>query len=55
MTIRDAIANGVTEDEAVENIRMPEYKDWRSYEEWFPMNVRAVYRYEKKAAAEAGE
>ena len=55
VTIRDAIANGVTEDEAVENIRMPEYKDWRSYDEWFPMNVRAVYRYEKKAAAEAGE
>ena len=50
--IRDAIANGVTEDEAVETIRMPEYKDWRSYEEWFPMNVRGVYRYEKEAAAE---
>lgn len=54
-TIRDAIANGVTEDQAVENIQMPEYQDWRSYEEWFPMNVRAVYRYEKKAAAESTE
>ncbi len=54
-TIRDAIADGVTEDEAVEIIRMPEYKDWRSYEEWFPMNVRGVYRYEKKAAAESAE
>ena len=50
---RDAIANGVTEDEAVETIRMPEYKEWRSYEEWFPMNVRGVYRYEKKAAESA--
>jgi len=27
----------------------------RDYEEWFPMNVRAVYRYEKKAAAESAE
>jgi len=53
--IRDAIANGVNEDEAVENIRMPEYKDWRSYEDWFPMNVRGVYRYEKRAAAESAE
>jgi len=46
--VREAIANGLDEDEAVENIRMPEYKDWRAYEEWFPMNVRGVYRYEKE-------
>ena len=51
--VREAIANGVTEAKAVETIRLPEYKDWRSYDEWFPMNVRGVYRYEKEAAAES--
>jgi len=55
LAIREAIANGVEENEVVENIRMPEYQDWRSYEEWFPMNVRGVYRYEKEAAVGSGE
>jgi len=51
--VRDAIANGLDEDAAAENIRMPEYKDWRAYEEWFPMNVRGVYRHEKEVAEAA--
>ena len=54
-TVRDAIANGDTEDDAVENIRMPEYEEWRSYEEWFPMNVRGVYRYEKEDMAKSAK
>ncbi len=54
-TVRDAIANGVTEDEAVKTIRMAEYKDWRSYEAWFPMNVRGVYRYEKEDMAKSAK
>ena len=54
-SMRDAIADGINEDEAVKNTRMPEYKDWRSYDEWFPMNVRAVYRYEKETAAKSAE
>lgn len=42
--VRGAIARGLSEDEAVEQIRFDAYSGWDQYEEWFPLNVRGVYR-----------
>jgi hypothetical protein len=42
--VQEAVANGWTEDEAAEQVRLPEYEAWGQYDAWFPLNVRAVYR-----------
>lgn len=39
-----AIAEGLTEDQAAEQVRLDEYSSWDSYDEWFPLNVRGMYR-----------
>lgn len=43
--VRDAVRRGWSEDQAVGRIRLEEYSDWDRYEDWFPMNVRAVHRW----------
>ena len=43
--VRNALAAGWSEDRAAAEIRLPEFSDWGQYEDWFPMNVRAVYRW----------
>ncbi len=43
--VSDALDEEWTEDEAVERIRLPEFAHWSRYEDWFPMNVRAMYRW----------
>ncbi len=40
-----AVADGLTEDQAAQRIRLDQYSDWDRYEDWFPMNVRGVYRW----------
>lgn len=42
---RRAIADGLTEDEAAEQVRLPQYASWGQYDAWFPLNVRGVYRW----------
>ena len=49
--VRDAVAAGLTEDEAAESVRLDAYSGWGNYEQWFPLNVRGVYRW---LAADAG-
>lgn len=44
---RDAFESGLTEDEAVELIEMPEYKYFQNYDDWFKGNVRGMYRWAK--------
>jgi cyclase len=39
-----AIARGASEDEAARTIQLPQYQQWGSYTDWFPLNVRGVYR-----------
>ena len=39
-----AIARGASEDEAARTVQLPQYQQWGSYTEWFPLNVRGVYR-----------
>jgi glyoxylase-like metal-dependent hydrolase (beta-lactamase superfamily II) len=43
--VRGAIADGLTEDQAATSIRLDAYSDWDRYDDWFPMNVRGVYRW----------
>lgn len=43
--VRNAVAAGLTEDEAAETVRLGEYAEWDQYETWFEMNVRGVYRW----------
>jgi glyoxylase-like metal-dependent hydrolase (beta-lactamase superfamily II) len=43
--VEAALAEGLTEDEAAERIRLPEYADWSQYEAWLPGNVRGLYRW----------
>ncbi len=48
--VEKAVDAGMTEDEAASRIRLDAYKDWRGYEDWFPLNVRAMYRWLKKTS-----
>ncbi len=43
--VRKALAAGWSEDRAAEEIRLPEYSEWTQYDAWFPLNVRAIYRW----------
>jgi glyoxylase-like metal-dependent hydrolase (beta-lactamase superfamily II) len=47
--VRVSIGEGLSEDEAVKHMDITPWAHWRR-QEWIPMNVRAAYRYEKKAA-----
>jgi glyoxylase-like metal-dependent hydrolase (beta-lactamase superfamily II) len=43
-SVRQAVAQGLAEDQAAAQVRLPTYASWGQYEAWFPMNVRAMYR-----------
>jgi glyoxylase-like metal-dependent hydrolase (beta-lactamase superfamily II) len=43
--VRGAVADGWTEDEAAERIRLPAYEHFADYDAWLPLNVRAVHRW----------
>lgn len=47
--LRDAVAGaieeGLSEDEAAGSVSLSAYTGWGGYEDWFPLNVRAMYRF----------
>jgi glyoxylase-like metal-dependent hydrolase (beta-lactamase superfamily II) len=43
--VAQALERGLSEEEAVMEVRLPQYAEWRGYEEWFPLNVRAMCRW----------
>lgn len=43
--VAKALDDGLTEDQAAERVRLPEYASWGQYDAWFPLNVRAIYRW----------
>lgn len=49
--VAEAVDRGWSEDRAAEEVRLPRYGDWAQYDEWFPLNVRGVYRW----MAESGQ
>ncbi len=42
--VRTAISEGWTEDQAATRIRLERYASWEQYADWFPLNVRGLYR-----------
>jgi cyclase len=51
--LREAVANAIergwSEEEAAERVKLAPYAEWGNYEEWFPLNVRAIYRWQAAA------
>jgi len=43
--VQAAVDEGLSEEEAVAQVRLDDYAHWGQYEAWFPMNVGAVYRW----------
>jgi len=43
--VQEAVDAGLSEEEAIERVRLDDYAHWGQYEDWFPMNVGAVYRW----------
>ncbi|NNF26403.1 MAG: hypothetical protein HKN73_04160 [Gemmatimonadetes bacterium] len=42
--VSEAIAEGQSADEAAASIRLDEFAGWGQYDDWFPLNVRGMYR-----------
>ncbi len=43
--VQAALDEGLSEEEAMEQVRLDAYADWGQYEAWFPLNVGAIYRW----------
>ncbi len=43
--VRRLISEGLSEDEAAAQVELPPYADWGQYDDWMPLNARAVYRW----------
>lgn len=43
--VQEALDAGLSEEEAMAQVRLDDYAHWGQYEDWFPMNVGAVYRW----------
>ena len=43
--VREAVDDGLTEDQAADRIDLSDYAGWGQYDAWFAMNVRGVYRW----------
>ncbi len=43
--VQEALDRGLSEEEAMEQVRLDDYAHWGQYAAWFPLNVGAVYRW----------
>ena len=43
--VQEALDQGLSEEEAMDRVRLDDYAHWGQYEAWFPLNVGAVYRW----------
>lgn len=43
--VEQAVQQGWSEDRAAAEVKLPAYEKWGAYADWFPLNVRAVYRW----------
>jgi len=44
--VRQAVEGGLSEDEMAANIDLPVFANFGRYEEWMPLNARAIYRWQ---------
>ncbi len=45
---KKALGRKLSEDQSVKSITMNKYKNWQNYDNWFKLNVRGAYRFEKE-------
>ncbi len=43
--VTEAYERGWSEDRAAAEIKLPAYRNWRGYDDWFELNVRAIYEW----------
>ena len=43
--VEEAVRAGQSEDEAAERIELADFSHWGAYDDWFSLNVRAMYRW----------
>ncbi|MBI4419784.1 MAG: MBL fold metallo-hydrolase [Gemmatimonadetes bacterium] len=43
--VEQAVRQGWSEDRTAAEVKLPAYERWGSYADWFPLNVRAIYRW----------
>jgi len=43
--VEEAVEAGLSEDEAAASVRLDEFSGFNSYDEWFALNVRGMYRW----------
>lgn len=44
--VKAAMESGVhSPDELQKSVKLPKYKDWRSYDEWLPMNIERIWAF----------
>jgi len=43
--VEEAVAAGLSEDEAAASIQLDQFSGFDSYDEWFALNVRGMYRW----------
>jgi glyoxylase-like metal-dependent hydrolase (beta-lactamase superfamily II) len=43
--VEAAVAEGLSEDETAQRVRLEAYADWGQFEDWGPLNVRAIHRW----------
>ncbi len=45
---KKAVSKKLSEDQAAKSIVLNKYKNWENYDNWFTLNVRGAYRFEKE-------
>jgi glyoxylase-like metal-dependent hydrolase (beta-lactamase superfamily II) len=44
--VKEAMDSGVRSPDALQkSVKLPKYKDWRSYDEWLPMNIERIWAF----------
>ncbi len=43
--VAEAVEAGLSEDEAAETVRLDDFAHFSAYDDWFPGNVRGMYRW----------
>lgn len=41
--VQETVDSGASKEETLERVRLPQYADWRGYDDWFSMNVDKMY------------
>lgn len=46
VAVKEAMESGIhSPDELQKSVRLPKYEDWRSYDDWLPMNIERIWSF----------